>query len=131
MFLQASIEHMITGEEPIKKQTDLLYAVAGRYKKSTIPKLQSNAVTFVLPNNLEKVLDTANVNGQTQRQALSKDGLGVDMDGEVKVIDPEEDCYQAHMVTFTQNPFNYGAHPDVVCIGQGSWGECQGSWGIR
>ena len=106
---------MIAGEEPVKKQTDLLYAMAGRYHTSTVPNLKSEAATFVLPSNLEKVLNVAKVKGE-KKELPSRLELGLDPLLEAEILDRDDDCYQAHMVTFKENPYNYGVSPDLVSI---------------
>ena len=86
------------GEGPINKTTEALSAYANRFQATDPLALQSEAATFTLPPNITKV---------KARSLMGSENSSVVEEG-----DTDQDCIQAHVLTFKDNPYVYGDDQD-------------------
>lgn len=92
LMLQSEMQQWVQGEQPFTKDTPNLFTEASRYRASVSYTSQSQLSNFVLPSNMQEVLDNyVKPNGEVGRNVSNQD----------------EDCYQAHVLTFRTNPYIY------------------------
>ena len=86
---QSEMQQWVVGENIFTKDTGNLLTEAGRFRASLAYTSQSQLTNFVLPSNMQQVL-----NSNVKKKPSNSSAM-------------EEDCYQAHMLTFRTNPYIY------------------------